>query len=114
MQTIKTVYISNISEDVWDFITSLDPNAMSNEIEENTFLSDRAIFTLPDSSVFIAAKSISPQYQDYITSLIHLDDFHVVIPQNADGELSLDLANDLPLIKTLNQFGEINLAAYSS
>ena len=114
MQTIKTVYISNISEDVWEFITSLDPNTMSNEIEENTFLSDRAIFTLPDSSVFIAAKSISPQYKDYITSLIHLDDFHVIIPQNADGQLSLDLTNDLPLIKTLSQFGQINLTAYSS
>ena len=41
-----TVYIFNLSEDVWPFISAMsDPTARKQEIEENADLGDRDLFS---------------------------------------------------------------------
>jgi len=117
MNQIKNVYLSNISEDVWAFIDSLPAKVKQNEIEENAFLSDRALFTLEPNTLFISNKSISCQFLDYACSLINLDPIEIVTPDSHEGRLSLQIMNDQKLVDRLVHLGKqngINLRAYSS
>ena len=50
----KTVYIYNMSEDVWPFISSIsDRNKRQFEIEENSHLGDRELFANINENSFI-------------------------------------------------------------
>ncbi|MDQ5951667.1 MAG: hypothetical protein QG639_948 [Patescibacteria group bacterium] len=113
------VYISNISEDVWDFITTLKEEEKKFEIEENAYLSDREILTLNPKadSVIIFPETIDPAFIAYYQELFSNTAITVLVPASHSGEICKDIQNDQKVWDHLLKLGAKNtlvLKSYSS
>lgn len=116
-----TVFISNISEDVWPFIQLIDDDKKrAFEIDENAYLSDRDLYSvskIPDA-YFITPYPIDPDFFNYQTKLTQAKNITVLVPQHHSGELSLDCITDKKLFKQLVELGHSNshltLLSYSA
>lgn len=112
------VYISNISEDIWSFIESMPPGEQVQEINENSFLPDREIFTLcpHERNIVILPKALDRQFQAYYLELFQPKEFAVWVPAQHSGQTSSDLLHDRTLITKLVALGKKNqlvLKSYS-
>ena len=68
----STIYISNISEDVWPFISAMSDNqAKAYEIDENALLADRHLFSNlgEENILLILPTQIEPDFMDYFMEL---------------------------------------------
>lgn len=113
------VYISNISEDVWDFIESLKAEERKFEIEENAYLSDREILTLDPqaTSIIIFPEKIDPIFIEYYKKLFNNNSVTVLVPKLHSGQVCLDFRADQQLWDRLVELGKSNtlvLKSYSS
>ncbi len=117
-----TIYVSNLSEDVWPFISEIsDAAAYQLEIDENaTILSDRDLLALSDNdhTIAILPHAPSPEFVSYITNLFHLKNFHILNPRNHSGKTSQDIARDPELLQKLEALikntQKLELVAYST
>jgi ssDNA-specific exonuclease RecJ len=117
----KVVYIFNLSEDVWPFISAMsDDTARAKEIEENANLTDRDLFSIAEESeaIFVSPKPIQPEFLSYYNSLFGNRKLTVLVPKHHTGEICQDILNDkdifLQLIKTANSVRKLTLTSYSA
>jgi hypothetical protein len=99
-----TVYIFNMSEDVWPFIAAMsDKRAQKNEIEENADLGDRDIFSFcgEDNMIFILPRPVGEKFLDYYNSLFGKKNFRILVPKTHSGIICEDILADGSLIDEL-------------
>lgn len=99
-----TVFISNLSEDVWPFIQSMtDPALKDWEIKENGGLADLQLFSCSDESelVFISPFPMDKYFLQYYQSLFKPKYLEILSPKTHTGETCLDLINDSTLVSKL-------------
>jgi hypothetical protein len=116
----KVVYIFNMSEDVWPFISAMkDPNAKAFEIEDNVQMADRELFAVADEpdSVFIAPKPIDPQFVQYFQDLTGIRQVTILAPKVHTGLICEDILRDealmAKLIAAANSVKKLTLISYS-
>lgn len=120
--TGTTVYISNLSEDVWPFISNIsDSQARENEIEENAYLSDRNLFSLvgEDRIVLITPAKISPEFIEYFKSLFgKKKQIEIIVPSFHSGKICEDIIKDEKvvndLIRIANSVKKLTLISYTN
>lgn len=99
-----TVYISNISEDIWPFIQSMsDPYKRQYEINENAGVAEHELFSFSgrDNVVMVLPKPIKRQYLDYYLKISGNKNFRILTPKLHTGEISKDIISDSFLFKEL-------------
>lgn len=116
-----TVFVSNLSEDVWPFISNItDPKAREYEIEENAFLVDRDLFSLAqeDRIVLLSPKPISKEFISYFVSLFGIKHIEILVPKNHSGKICEDAMADENIMKMLvaiaNSSKKLTFLAYTT
>ena len=117
----KVVYIFNMSEDVWPFISAIsDVEARRFEVEENANLADRELFSISDENdaVFVSPKKIHPSFLEYYKKLFNIKTIKIIVPKVHTGVISEDIVNDPQaleeLIEQANSVRKLTLIAYST
>lgn len=117
----KTVYICNLSEDVWPFIQAIsNDHERALEIDENANLSDRDLFTTSEESnlVFISPKPIQEDFVAYYKNLFGIRKLEVLVPRVHSGETCRDVYEDKELFEKLIEFAnhakKLTLISYST
>ena len=117
----KTVYICNLSEDVWPFIEAIsDDRKRAIEIEENANLADRDLFTTSEESdlVFISPKAIDENFVEYYKNLSGIRKLEILTPKHHSGETSRDVYEDKELFEKLINFAnhakKLTLISYAT
>lgn len=113
------VYISNISEDVWEFIESSKKAERTFEIEENAYLSDRELLALNPAkkSIIILPEKIDPAFLEYYKQLFGNNSVEVWVPRRHSGQVCLDVLQDKQLWQSLvaqAQNNSLVLKSYAS
>lgn len=117
----KTVYICNLSEDVWPFIQAIsDDHERALEIDENANLADRDLFTTSEESdlVFISPKQINEDFVRYYKNLFGIRKLELLTPRVHSGETCRDVYEDKELFEKLIDFAnhvkKLTLISYST
>ncbi len=100
----NTVYIFNMSEDVWSFIAAFsDKEAQRKEIEENADLGDRDLFSFCDEEnmIFILPHAVDIQFLEYYFQLFGKKNFRFLIPSQHSGIICDDILKDESIIDAL-------------
>lgn len=100
----NTVYIFNMSEDVWSFIAAFsDKEAQRLEIEENADLGDRDLFSFCDEEnmIFILPHAIDVQFLEYYFHLFGKKNFRFLVPTHHSGIICDDIMHDDAIIDAL-------------
>ncbi len=110
------VYISNISEDVWSFIDSMHDKEKRPEVDENAYLSDRELLTMPaeEKNVAILPVSCNQDFLAYYQDLFNVTDLEILIPDIHTGEICKDIKNDSLLLERLIELGKNNTLSFTS
>jgi hypothetical protein len=115
------VYICNLSEDVWPFISAMsDPAAKITEIRENASLSDRDLFTMAgeDHVLIITPKPVSRPFLEYFRGLTGKRDFEIVTTKTHSGEICRDIREDpevmVKIEEAANSSRKLTLLAYTT
>ena len=115
-----TVYISNMSEDVWPFIQSIsNPYDKEYEIVENAALAEHDLFSFSGRSnvVMIMPKPVSSFYIDYFLNISGNKNFTILSPRIHTGEICQDILSDSSIfekIKELARQQKVQLISYSA
>jgi hypothetical protein len=115
----KSIYISNISEDVWQFISAMGEKAKNFEVAENACLSDHELLSISDEKkdFYVSPMTIEPKFLEYFRILFSEDKLEILVPEKHSGEICRDLMADKKLFSKLveNCKGyKVELSAYSS
>lgn len=117
----KVVYIFNLSEDVWPFISAIsDPGAKRFEIEENANLTDRDLFSIAEENeaIFVSPKPIDELFLAYYTSVFGSRKLTILVPKNHTGIICEDILRDRDvfevLVTTANSVRKLTLTSYTS
>lgn len=100
----STVYIFNLSEDVWPFISAMsDKKKQKLEIEENADLGDRDLFSFcaEESMIFVLPRPVDQSFFDYFTSLFGKRNFRVLVPKSHSGVICEDILRDEDVMQAL-------------
>jgi hypothetical protein len=100
----STVYIYNMSEDVWPFISAMsDKRKQKLEIEENADLGDRDLFSFCDEEtmMFVLPRPVDQEFLDYYTSLFGKRNFRVLVPKLHSGVICEDILHDEDVLRAL-------------
>ncbi len=92
-----TVYIFNMSEDVWPFISAMsDAKAKLFEIKENADLCERDLFTCADEDniLFIFPQQVDESFFRYYTELFGKRSIRILVPQKHSGVICEDILED--------------------
>ncbi len=116
------VFVWNMSEDIWPFISTVTTPALKQyEIVENDLYADREYLTFPELevSVFIAPQIISPEFVHWIQSVVRKkQEITVLVPTKNTGRTSYDARHDSQLLKQLltltKEAKKVIFHAYSS
>ncbi len=115
------IHVSNVSEDVWDFIQTIsDKKARQFEIDENAELSDRDIFSFAkdDHVVLILPKQLNADFFAYFQTLFSKKTFTVLVPSHHSGEISHDILKDKKTLQLLQEriklYSDVILTSYSA
>lgn len=117
----KVVRIFNLSEDVWPFIDAIgDEKAKKREIDENSNLGDRDLFSEAEEFdfVFITAKPLQEDFVAYFKKICLVNDLEILVPKKHSGKLCEDILNDRVVFKRLLELGKeyqhLSLKPYST
>lgn len=117
----STVYIFNMSEDVWPFIQAMnDPKARTREIEENADLGDRDLFSFcgEENMIFVLSEKVSREFYAYFESVFGKRNFQILIPSHHSGIICEDIVKDAAvydaLVKAANGQKRLALKSYST
>lgn len=100
----KMVYIFNMAEDVWPFIST-----MSNVVEQHAEveicanLADRDLFSNVDENnlTIILPKKIDPDFLQYVTQTTGKKKWDILVPNKHSGQICLDIIQDRDLFNEL-------------
>ncbi|MBP7740583.1 hypothetical protein KA089_00175 [Candidatus Woesebacteria bacterium] len=116
-----TLFISNMTEDVWDFVQSFNDYKMkANEVQENARLSDQHLHGVADEKelIFISPYNLDKEYLKYIDSLYSFSRLTTLSPQKHSGEICIDLIKDEAtyaiLLEELRHYKTVVFKSYSS
>lgn len=116
-----TVYIFNMSEDVWPFISAMsDAHVRANEIDENADLGDHTLFGFAqdDNLLYIGPKKISDEFLQYYTGLFGLKNVRAIRPRVHTGVICDDILRDervmQEIINAANGAKKVNLVSYTT
>lgn len=116
-----TVYIANLSEDVWPFISAIsDSTARAAEIEENANLADRDLFALTaeDQLLFITPKHVTPEFLTYYQRLTRHNHVQVLTTKQHSGTICQDILADkaimAAIIAAANSSRRLTLVSYAT
>ena len=87
---VASIYISNISEDVWPFISAIsDSQTKVFEIEENARLADRDLFTNADEEnlLLILPSAPEPDFVNYYFNVFGKRQMQILVPKIHTGEI---------------------------
>lgn len=116
------VYIFNMSEDVWPFISAMSDNRTRlYEIEENVYLSDLRLFLFAGESgevVFVSPTAISSGFYEYFQTLFGTKKIQFLVPKRHSGVICEDILEDRKLTEALvargNGSKRLTVTSYSS
>jgi hypothetical protein len=103
----KTVYICNLSEDVWPFIQAIsDEKEKALEIDWNANLLDRDLFSNAEETdlVFISPKPIEDDFIKYYKDLFGVRRLEILVPEHHSGEVCRDIFEDKKLFEQLIEY----------
>jgi len=116
-----TVFVSNMTEDVWDFVQSFNDYKMkAQEVQENARLSDQHLHGVCDERelIFISPYNLEQEFIDYVQELYSFNRLITLSPQKHSGEICVDLIKDDKtyeyLLNELKQYKNVVLKSYSS
>ena len=101
-----TVYIANMSKDVWPFISSISDKKMFEfEIEDNAHLGDRDIFAVaPNGGILcVLPRPVSNEYLAYCSQIMNVTNARVVVPPKHTGEICEDILRSEKILETLGE-----------
>lgn len=99
-----TVYIFNLSEDVWPFISAMsDAKAKLFEIKENADLCERDLFSCADEDniLYIFPQQIDESFLNYYTQLFGKRNIRILVPQKHSGVICEDILEDDDIMREL-------------
>ncbi len=116
-----SVYIFNMSEDVWPFISAMsDANAKSAEILENVYLGDLRLFQFADEDsefLYITPHGVSEQFLTYYRMLFPNTHISVLTTGQHSGVISDDILHDSSIMNALidaaNASKKLTLISYA-
>jgi len=118
----KVVYIFNMSEDVWPFISAITDTKLHKwEIDDNADLSDRGeLFTNADIEglIYISPKKIDESYIAYVKDLFSIKTLEILVPETHTGVICKDILRDEKIMARLvdasNSVKKLTLTSYST
>jgi len=115
------VYIYNIVEDEWSFISAIsDKEQRKKEIENGNSSAESYLFANADEEEFmyVSPKSISFAFKKYFQDLVGAKKIDIVVPKKVSGLVCKDFYNDKPLfkqfIKKARRYKKVTLVSYAS
>jgi hypothetical protein len=115
------VYIYNIVEDEWSFISAItDKELRKKEIENSNSSAESYLFANADEEEFmyVSPKSISFAFKKYFQDLVGAKKIDIVVPKKITGLVCKDFYNDKPLfnqfIKKARRYKKVTLVSYAS
>lgn len=118
----KVVYVFNMSEDVWSFISAITNKKVHQwEIDDNADLSDRGeLFTNADTEglIYISPKKIDESYIAYVKDLFSIKALEILVPEVHTGLICEDILRDekimTRLMEAANTVKKLTLTSYST
>jgi len=115
------VYIFNMSEDVWPFISAMsDANARSAEIVENAYLGDVRLFQFAgenDEVLYITPQGINEAFLEYFRSLFGPKKITVLTTGQHSGVICDDILHDPSIMNALveaaNSSKRLSMTSYA-
>jgi len=115
------VYIFNMSEDVWSFISAMsDADARSAEIVENGYLGDSRMFQFADVDtdvLYITPQGVSERFLEYFRTLFPRTHITVLTTGQHSGVICEDILHDPSimnaLIEAANSSKKLTLTSYA-
>lgn len=116
------VYIFNMSEDVWPFISAMsDTRSRLLEIEENIYLADLRLFMFAneDSDIlFVSPTEMSDTFITYFKFLFGIKQIRILVPKKHSGVMSKDVLEDesimKELVKAANSSRRLTVTSYAT
>lgn len=116
------VYIFNMSEDVWPFISAMsNPDARSAEIVENAYLGDSRLFQFAgetDSVIYITPQGMSERFLVYFRALFPNTHVSVITTGQHSGVICDDVLHDPSimnmLVEAANSHRSLTLTSYAT
>ncbi len=117
----STVYIWNMSEDVWPFICAMtDDRVRQAEISENASLAERELFSFAGSDhiLYVTPRPISAEFLSYYTELFGKKDLEILVTKRHTGVTSDDVRKDTAVMDAIMAAGRrskrLMFASYST
>lgn len=117
----KVVYIFNMSEDVWPFISAMsDTHERQFEIDWNANLAERDLISLTEENqpILISPRPIRESYLQYFEQLFTGKHIQILVPKSHTGEICEDIITDELIIEKLvdasNSVKKLTLISYSA
>ena len=116
----KTIFVSNLSEDVWPFIDCMEKSEKKIEIELNAYLGDLHFMAGAGKKdlIYVGPSDIDDSLKEYYCNLFGVDDIPTFKPQKHLGNTCSDILNDKKLfdklVKITKPASRVNLVSYSS
>jgi len=115
------VYIYNVVEDEWSFISSIsDKQKRKEEIDNDNSSADCYLFANADEEefVYISPKPISYRFKRYFQDLIGAKKIDILVPKKVSDLVCKDFYNDKALfnkfIKKAKKYKKVTLVSYAS
>ena len=117
----KVVYVFNLSEDVWPFISAMsDPHEHQFEIDWNANLAERDLISIAEENdaLFISPRPIRESFMTYYQHVFGDNHVHVLVPKTHTGEICEDIIRDELVMNELeiaaNTVRKLTLISYSA
>jgi len=118
----KVVYIFNMSEDVWPFISAMsNKKSRVSEIQENMFLGDMRMFLFggeDDHVYFICPQGVTEDFLTYFKELFGNRHIMVLPMVHHSGAICDDILNDETMMKKLveiaNSTKKLTITSYAT
>jgi len=115
------VYIYNIVEDEWSFISAIsDKEERKKEIENSNSSAESYLFANAneDAFIYVSPKPISFAFKRYFQDLIGAKKIDILVPKKISGMVCKDFYNDKVLfnkfIKKAKRYKKVKLVSYAS
>ncbi|MFZ2206687.1 MAG: hypothetical protein WA061_00020, partial [Microgenomates group bacterium] len=115
------VYIYNVVEDEWSYISSItDKEERHQEIERDNNTAECYLFANADKDelLYISPKTITPSFKLYFQKLVGAQRIEVMVPKKDSGLICKDLYNDTitfnKLVTKAKRYKKIVIVSYST
>jgi len=115
------VYIYNVVEDEWLYISSItDKEERRREIERDNNTAECYLFANADEDefVYVSPKPITPSFKKYFQNLVGAKKIEIMVPKKITGLICKDLYNDKVvfsrLVKKAKRYKKLTLVSYAT